>query len=100
MMTTYVMLTKLSAEALKRPQAVEELGKEVSQKLKAQLPQVKWLASYSLLGPYDYLDVFEAPDERAASQAALIVRSFGHATTETWTAIPWDRYLGLVKEIS
>ncbi|MDP2726327.1 MAG: GYD domain-containing protein [Dehalococcoidia bacterium] len=61
---------------------------------------VKWVASYSLLGPYDYLDIFEAPDERLASQAALIVRSFGHATTETWTAIPWNRFLGLVKELS
>lgn len=99
-MTTYIMLTKLSAEAVKRPQSIEELGKEVTEKLKAKCPQVKWLSSYSLLGPYDYLDIFEAPDERAASQAALIVRSFGHATTETWTAIPWDRYVGLVKEIS
>jgi len=99
-MATYVMLTKLSTEAVKDPRSVEELGRAVTQKLKTQCPQVKWLASYSLLGPYDYLDVFDAPDERLASQAALIVRSFGHAITETWTAIPWDRYLGLVREIS
>lgn len=99
-MATYVMLTKLSPEAVKDPHSIEELGKEVVEKLKSKCPQVKWLASYSLLGPYDYLDLFEAPDERSASQAALIVRSFGHATTETWSAIPYDRFLGLVKEIS
>ncbi len=99
-MSTYVMMTKLSPEALKRPQSVEDLGKEVVQKLNEKVPQVKWIASYSLLGPYDYLDIFEAPDEQSASQAALIVRSFGHATTETWTAIPWERYVGLAKEIS
>jgi len=99
-MATYVMLTKLSAEAVKDPRSIEQLGKDVTQKLKVQVPQVNWLASYSLLGPYDYLDIFEAPDERSASQAALIVRTFGHATTETWTAIPWDRFLGLVREIS
>ncbi|HLE79657.1 MAG TPA: GYD domain-containing protein [Dehalococcoidia bacterium] len=99
-MATYVMLTKLSAEAVKDPRSIEQLGKDVTQKLKVQVPQVNWLASYSILGPYDYLDIFEAPDERSASQAALIVRTFGHATTETWTAIPWDRFLGLVKEIS
>jgi len=99
-MATYVMLTKLSAEAVKDPRSIEQLGKDVTQKLKVQVPQVNWLASYSILGPYDYLDIFEAPDERSASQAALIVRTFGHATTETWTAIPWDRFLGLVREIS
>ncbi len=99
-MATYIMLTKLSAEAVKDPRSIEQLGKDVTQKLKAQVPQANWLASYSLLGPYDYLDIFEAPDERSASQAALIVRTFGHATTETWTAIPWDRFLGLVREIS
>ena len=99
-MATFVMLTKLSPEVIKNPKSVEELGKAVTEKLKDKLPQVKWVASYSLLGPYDYLDIFEAPDERSASQAALILRSFGHATTETWTAIPWDRYLELAREIS
>ncbi len=99
-MATFVMLTKLSAEAIKNPKSIEELGKAVTEKLKDKVPQVKWLASYSLLGAYDYLDIFEAPDERYASQAALVIRSFGHATTETWTAIPWDRYLGLAKELS
>ncbi len=99
-MATYVMLTKLSPEAVKDPHSIEELGREVVEKLKSKCPQVKWLASYSLLGPYDYLDILEAPDERSASQAALIVRSFGHATTETWSAIPWDRFLGLVREIA
>lgn len=98
-MATYVMLTKLSAEAVKKPSAVEDLGKQVTEKIKTQCPQARWLASYAMLGPYDYLDVFDAPDESTASQVALIVRSFGHATTETWTAIPWERYLGLVKEL-
>jgi uncharacterized protein with GYD domain len=94
------MLTKLSAEAVTKPQAIEELGQQVARRLKERCPQARWVGSYSLLGPYDYLDIFEAPDERVASQVALVVRSFGHAVTETWTAIPWDRFLGAVKEIS
>jgi hypothetical protein len=30
---------------------------------------------------------------------ALIVRFFGHATTETWMAAPWDRFVELAKGI-
>jgi len=99
-MPTYIMLTKLSPEALTKPQAVEELGIKVTQKIHEDCPQVSWVGSYSLLGPYDYLDIFEAPDEGIASQVALIIRSFGHATTETWTATPWERYVELARQVA
>jgi uncharacterized protein with GYD domain len=51
------------------------------------------------LGPYDYLDILEAPDDVTASKVATIIRSFGHATTETWSAIPWGRYRGVLGEL-
>jgi uncharacterized protein with GYD domain len=47
-------------------------------------------------GPYDYLDLFEAPDEMAAAKVVMIVRSFGHGTTETWTTLPWERFKSLI----
>jgi uncharacterized protein with GYD domain len=43
----------------------------------------------------DYLDIFEEPDSDAATKVALLIRSFGNATTETWVATPWDRFLSL-----
>ena len=52
-----------------------------------------------MLGPCDYLDVFEAPDADTATKVALLVRSLGHATTETWLATPWDRFLELAKSL-
>jgi uncharacterized protein with GYD domain len=39
--------------------------------------------------------VFEAPDEAAAARVAVIVRSVGHATAETWAAVPYGRFLQL-----
>jgi len=42
-------------------------------------------------------DIFEAPDSETATKVALIVRSFGHATTETWIATPWDRFLPIAQ---
>jgi len=96
---TYVMMTRLSPEALTRPGAVMELNRKVGERVKAECPGVKWLANYALLGPYDYLDIFEAPDADAATKVSLLVRSFGHATTETWVATPWDRFTQLARDL-
>ncbi len=91
------MLTRLSPEALTRPAAVADLNKKVEERIRQECPGVKWLANYAVLGPCDYLDVFEAPDPDTATRVALLVRSFGHATTETWVATPWDRFLTLAQ---
>ncbi len=96
-MGTYVMLTKLAPEALTRPGSVDELNRQVEDRIKSECPSVKWLANYAVLGPCDYLDVFEAPDSDTATKVALLIRSFGHATTETWVATQWDRFLELAK---
>ena len=91
------MLTRLSPEALTRPAAVADLNKKVEERIRQECPGVKWLANFAVLGPCDYLDVFEAPDPDTATRVALLVRSFGHATTETWVATPWDRFLTLAQ---
>jgi uncharacterized protein with GYD domain len=91
-MPTYAMLTRLSPEALARPASVVELNRQVAERLQRECPGVTWLANYAVLGPYDYLDIFEAPDVDTATKVSLLVRSFGHATTETWVVTPWERF--------
>lgn len=98
-MAIYAMLTRLSPEALTRPESVAELNRQVADRIKQGCPDVKWLANYSVLGPCDYLDIFEAPDSETATKVALLVRSFGHATTETWMATPWSRFVELAKRL-
>jgi uncharacterized protein with GYD domain len=97
-MPTYVTLTRLNPEAVKEPKNVESLEKKVWDQIKKKCPEVKWIGSYSVLGPYDYLDIYEAPNEDSATKVSLIIRSFGHATTETWIATPWDHYVKIAKE--
>jgi uncharacterized protein with GYD domain len=94
-MSTYVMLTRLTPSAATSPQDVRRLSKAVAEKIREECPGVRWLANYALLGPYDYLDLFEAPDESAAAKVAAIVRFVGGAQTETWTALEWERYKAL-----
>lgn len=94
-MSTYVMLTRLTPAAATSPRDVRRLSKAVAEKIREECPGVRWLANYALLGPYDYLDLYEAPDENAAAKVAAIVRFVGRAQTETWTAFEWERYKAL-----
>jgi uncharacterized protein with GYD domain len=96
-MPTYAMLTRLSPEALTRPESVVDLNRQVEERIKQECPGVTWLANYAVLGPCDYLDIFEAPDVDTATKVSLLVRSFGHATTETWVVTPWERFMDLAK---
>ncbi len=91
-MATYALLTRLVPEAAKSPGDVRSLEKAVAERVRQECPQVKWLGNYAVLGPFDYLDVFEAPDETVAAKVAMIVRSAGRAQTETWTLVPWERF--------
>jgi uncharacterized protein with GYD domain len=97
-MRTYVVLTRLTPEAVKVPKELKSLEKKVAERIRRDCPQVKWVANYALLGPYDYLDIFEAPDDAVAAKVAMIIRSFGHGVTETWSAIPWERFESLIPE--
>jgi hypothetical protein len=55
--------------------------------------------SSSSLGPYDYLDVFRAKDFETASKVSTLMRTFGHAQTEIWTATEWDRFKEIVRAL-
>ena len=95
-MSTYVMITRLAPEAVKSPSELKGLERKVIDRIRKELPQVKWTSSFAILGPCDYLDIFEAPDEDQAAKVAMLVRSFGHATTEMWTALKWERFEQLI----
>ena len=98
-MATYIMLTRLSHQALHSPRTLEELNHQVSHRIKSHCPDVKWKDSYVVLGPTDYHDIFQAPDNATATRVATIVRTFGHATTEVWPATEWSQFIKLVRDI-
>ena len=38
-----------------------------------------------------------APDIETAALVSTLIRTFGHAQTEIWTATEWDRFKELVR---
>lgn len=98
-MATYILMTKLTPEVTRDIKHREKIGKKWMSKVNEKCPEVKWLSHYALLGPYDFMDVFEAPNEEIAAKVSMITLSSGAAQAESWTAIPYSRLVELVDEI-
>jgi len=91
-MATYVMLTTLTDEGRKtikeNPQRIKEVNKEV------EAMGVKILAQYALLGPYDFINILEAADNKAISRVAVELGSRGTLHTMTMAAMGVDELVG------
>jgi uncharacterized protein with GYD domain len=98
-MPVFILMTKLSPESVHDARGRRAMGKEWLKKVKSTCPEVKFLAHYAILGPYDFMDIYDAPDVEAAHRVSLISRAEGAVTAESWQALPYDRFLQLLEEV-
>jgi uncharacterized protein with GYD domain len=99
LMATFMLLTRLSPQSLHQPKSFSTLEHHVTEQLRAHCPDVAWRASYALLGPWDYLYVIEAPSVETATRVSVLVRSYGHAHTEVWPAMPWPAFKEVLRQL-
>jgi len=99
-MPTFVLMTKLAAGAMHDARGRRDTGKEWLHKVKECCPEVKWIAHYAILGPYDFMDIYDAPDVETAHKVSLISRAEGALTAESWQALPYDAYIKLFEAIA
>jgi len=98
-MPVFVLMTKLAPDSMHDARGRQAVGRDWMQKVKAACPDVSWLSHYALLGPYDYMDIYEAPDLETAHLVSMISRSEGAVTAESWQAMPWDEHLRLMASL-
>ena len=95
-MARYVMLTTLTDEGRKtvreNPKRIREVNSEV------EAMGVKIVAQYALLGPYDFINILEAPDNIAVTKVAMELGSRGTIQTMTMPAMTLDDFIGIFKE--
>lgn len=95
-MAVYIMLTNLTDEGRKTVKEKPERMKEVNKEVEAM--GVKVLSQYALLGPYDFVNVLEAPNNEVVSRLAIELGSRGTIQTMTMAAMTMDEFIrGLVK---
>lgn len=98
-MPTFVLMTKLTSGAMHDAQGRRQTGKEWLHKVKECCPEVKWIAHYAILGPYDFMDIYESPDVETAHKVSLISRAEGAVTAESWQAMHYDQFIKLFESI-
>lgn len=98
-MQTYILLTKLSPETSQKIKERAKLGRAWLDQVKKKCPEVKFISHYALLGAYDFIDIYEAPNEEVAAKVSMISLSNGAFQAESLIAIPYKRFLELTDEI-
>jgi uncharacterized protein with GYD domain len=96
---TFILLTRLSPDAVQSPHTLETLERQAMNAVRDACPEVEWLHSYALLGPYDYLDIFRAPSIESATRVATLIRIAGRAHTEIWAATEWAAFKEMLHKL-
>jgi uncharacterized protein with GYD domain len=98
-MPQFIMLTRISAQSLHQPKSFDTLERHAVDQVRKACPEVRWIADYAVMGPYDYVDIFEAPGIHAAMKVSALVRTYGHSHTEVWPALAWPEFRKIVHEL-
>jgi len=94
-MATYIMLSRLTDEGAKtikqNPARIKEVNKEI------EGLGVKVLSQYATLGPYDFVNIIEAPDNETVARVSIELSSRGSVRIETLAAMPIDSFIARFK---
>ena len=89
-MPTYVSLVRMTEGGLKN---ITDFGKSWEEgKKRAEDMGIKHVAAYGVLGPYDMMFIYEAPNEKVAVTMPLSFAPQGSGQTTTWTLIPMGEF--------
>jgi uncharacterized protein with GYD domain len=91
-MPIYIMLSSLTAQGVQtlksNPDRLREVNRDVEE-LGARV-----LHQWATLGPFDFVNVVEAPDEATIARVSIALGARGSAKLQTLTALSIDELLG------
>ena len=90
-MPTYIMLATLTPEGVQTVKNNPARIREVNQEVEQLGATVK--AQWATLGHIDFINVVEAPDEKAMARISLELSSRGTGHYESLAAIPIDDFI-------
>jgi uncharacterized protein with GYD domain len=94
-MGTYILLSKLTPDGRKtikeRPGRIKEVDQELER------IGVRVIEQYATLGPYDFVNIVEAPDNETISKVSVDLCSRGTVEIMTLAAIPVDSFISAIK---
>jgi uncharacterized protein with GYD domain len=96
-MATFVMLASYTEQGIKSIQ--DTLKRTDNVKAMAEKMGLTMKETYWVLGPYDIVAVFEAPDDATMTAFALSVAKLGNVKTQTLRAFSPDEMKGVVSKM-
>jgi uncharacterized protein with GYD domain len=90
-MPHYILLSNLTDEGWKTIKEKPERIKEVNKELEAM--GVRVISQYAVLGPYDFANIVEAPDNKTIGRVSIELGSRGTIKIMSMAAIPIDEFL-------
>ncbi len=94
-MATYVLLSNLTDEGAKTIKSNPGRIKEVNKELAAL--GVKVVAQYAVMGPYDFVNIVDAPDNATMMRVSAELSSRGSVKMLTLAAMPIDDFIARLK---
>jgi uncharacterized protein with GYD domain len=90
-MPIYILLSTLTAQGVQtlrsNPERLREVNRDVEEL------GAKVLHQWATLGPFDFLNVVEAPDAATISRVSIALGARGSAKLQTVTALPIEEFL-------
>ena len=90
-MPTYILLTSLTAQGVQtlrsNPDRLREVNRDVEEL------GAKVLHQWATLGPFDFVNVVEAPDDLTIARVSVALGARGSAKLQTMAAIDVDEFL-------
>ena len=94
-MPTYILLSTLTAQGVQtlkaNPNRLREVNRDVEEL------GAKVIHQWMTLGPFDFLNVVEAPDDATIARVSVTLGARGSAKLQTVTAIPIDDFLSALE---
>ncbi len=94
-MPYYVILSNLTDEGRmtikQKPERIQEVNREI------ETMGVKLLKQYAVMGPYDFVNIVEAPDNETVLKMSVEIGSRGSVQLMSLPAIPVEDFIRKIK---
>ena len=92
----YILMSTLTDNGWKTVKDKPERIKEVNRELENY--GVKVLHQYATLGPYDFVNIVDAPDNNRIAKISIELGSRGTIQIKSMPAIPIDEFIAAIKK--
>jgi uncharacterized protein with GYD domain len=94
-LAVYILLSKLTSAGRRtikeNPNRIKQVNKEI------EAYGAKVIAQYAALGPYDFVNVVEAPDNKTIIKISVELGSRGTIVITTLPTLPLNEFLAAIK---